>query len=1149
MAGYKYTFFNIDPNLVISPDNYSEEDNSLVESFKVNSSFNQAKNFIETHYYSLDGQVLKSIEDNTNIQAPQDAGTANQGTLDSITLKPETDLTLGGFTYGDVNLYYNFLNDIFGEGKGKVKFFIEEIAGDRFEIRLLTTKLSDEKVLEKTKAFKKKLQESDNIDFRLNLGSNQLLLATNIDTLVYEDSISVVIRLYNQLPEDVGIKQTLYLNELISDPVAFSVKAEIIEDEIKIPYLKGPNFSLDISDESIVPSQYQSINELFNYPLTGSYYELKSYFNEKGAQITIDYSDYSDFIHFGSAEERLLNFKYKLDLINSYQSSIDAIENGTVPSSGLSNSRTYYESLINNLVENFDHYDRYLYFESSSYSWPKSGSAKPYTPLVGSATGSWISSQLSTAADFDVTNPHALLNTVPEFLREDPNNAKYATFLHLIGQHFDNLWVYSKAVTDKYNADNRLSNGVSKDLVQDLLKNFGVKIYTSNKSTQDLFSMFTGQLYQTGSETVNTFISASDSIISEEDYRKEIYKRLYHNLPLIIKSKGTERGLRAVLNSFGVPAFSYYTSGSDSLHNKIKIKQFGGTERTVLDSYFTSSIDRIRIDNTGSIVEGNTLSQYTSIVKRDDKYTHDSSEIEVGFSPTDYIDNIILASASIDLDSILGDPKLAQSSSYDTLISHSNSLIGDVERYNLKDFTRLLKFYDNVIFKSVKDFTPARSTAKTGIIIKPHLLERNKAKQTLASWGNVHEYSGSLPVGDKSGSHAQAYYKAVQDGTPNYLSIQDQANNNPASYTKEYKDISAAYSESVMTAYGPALLDYHTHEEAKFDGELSGSYLHLSVGELNDENIYKYDSSAPVQFKYTFFDGTTDCNVVWGFYEIASTPSPTATVTQTPGASLPAPAPSPSPSPPALSPRATSTPTPTPSTSAIPPQPGITWTLVEGTDILGNLYAACADTIDVNYYISESFGPNVQLYNSQNTSDPVTTVQGYVKVSDPNTNLKYQFNVVNGSLGSQGTCPTGYSLQRVYVSDVEVTNSDLCLADNAITLSAYAYLQSSFSLSDLLNNTLYQSDGVSPFVSLISPNGNSTYVRAVNTVNTQTTLDGTTHTYIEIDDVTGFIGNVGSQLCSGGGGGGNNPLPGESPSDPAQSGGLVASGRPTDQIN
>ena len=60
----------------------------------------------------------------------------------------------------------------------------------------------------------------------------------------------------------------------------------------------------------------------------------------------------------------------------------------------------------------------------------------------------------------------------------------------MIGQHFDNLWIYAKGVSDKYNADNRLDFGVSRDLVAEVLKNFGVKLYTSNKSIEDLLSFF-----------------------------------------------------------------------------------------------------------------------------------------------------------------------------------------------------------------------------------------------------------------------------------------------------------------------------------------------------------------------------------------------------------------------------------------------------------------------------------------------------------------------------------------------------------------------------------------------------------------------------------------------------------------------------------
>jgi len=45
--------------------------------------------------------------------------------------------------------------------------------------------------------------------------------------------------------------------------------------------------------------------------------------NESGSAVSIDHSDPSQFINFGSAEERLRNFKYKLQLIESYNTSID----------------------------------------------------------------------------------------------------------------------------------------------------------------------------------------------------------------------------------------------------------------------------------------------------------------------------------------------------------------------------------------------------------------------------------------------------------------------------------------------------------------------------------------------------------------------------------------------------------------------------------------------------------------------------------------------------------------------------------------------------------------------------------------------------------------------------------------------------------
>jgi hypothetical protein len=62
----------------------------------------------------------------------------------------------------------------------------------------------------------------------------------------------------------------------------------------------------------------------------------------------------------------------------------------------------------------------------------------------------------------------------------------------MIGQSFDSIFVYLQDVTNKYNADNRLNYGVSKDLVADILRDMGVKIYQNNFSSNDLYQALIG---------------------------------------------------------------------------------------------------------------------------------------------------------------------------------------------------------------------------------------------------------------------------------------------------------------------------------------------------------------------------------------------------------------------------------------------------------------------------------------------------------------------------------------------------------------------------------------------------------------------------------------------------------------------------------
>jgi hypothetical protein len=110
-----------------------------------------------------------------------------------------------------------------------------------------------------------------------------------------------------------------------------------------------------------------------------------------------------------------MNFKYKLQLVESYSSSLAQIKNTTSQSIGITGSISYYEGLTQGIVSNFDHYERFLYYESSSYAWPKVNTTKPYSNVnsADSVALTWYANQLTEATKYDASNYNALINTIP----------------------------------------------------------------------------------------------------------------------------------------------------------------------------------------------------------------------------------------------------------------------------------------------------------------------------------------------------------------------------------------------------------------------------------------------------------------------------------------------------------------------------------------------------------------------------------------------------------------------------------------------------------------------------------------------------------------------------------------------------------------
>lgn len=935
--------YTINPADLLEDVNLKDEikfdDKELIESFAVNTVFNTQKHQVGLYIYDSEGNLLSSLEDYRQYKSgfPK-PGQRNE--TSKLKLDPENDAILLGFPHGDIYCVYNFLNNPFvKENKEGGQFYVSEISDDSTEIRLEVFKNSIDDLRLKVEEFQTSINDSSNFDdFKVNCGDNNLLTALNIKYENVDGKDYVDIKLYEPAPSYIELKKVITLVEEVSNPVGFSIEAELEEEEIFIPSLKGPNFNVEVSDENNNPTEYLSVNELFAYPISSSYYEIYSLFNENSAAIAIDHTEYDQFIHFSSVEERIRNFKYKLDLITSYDNSITTINSANYILTGISGSREHYEGLIKGVVNNFDHYERYLYFESGSKAWPKSNDTRPYT-LETTTTQSWYNEQIASASIYDTNNFDILTNTIPEFIRDDSRNSEALAFVYMLGQHFDNIWIYLRAVSDKFDADNRINYGISKDLVRDALQSMGVKLYNSNFNLGEIFAMFTGAPYASGSEQINNYSQITTGSASQhlqpmpmDTYQKEVYKRIYHNLPILSKGKGTERALRALINCFGIPS------------EMLSIKMFGGGNvdgDPFLSSTqeYTSSLDKIRLDNTGSlsahelyVPKANTpntssvLSNQTFVLREPDKFAQDVHTIEIGVSFADNINNYIKSNLpfGFDYDEYVGDPREEFEKTYSTLETLSEDILGNVDRYDTRDFIRLIKFFDNSIFRIVRDFIPARSNLNAGIVLKSHLLDKSKAKQVSGS-ATLPKYTGSIPIHETSGSDGGSF-----GGQSNYK---------------------VGWTEQVTTISGSVAYDYHAGRRPTYDGEFSGSVLSISTGELNDENTVKTIGQPNIFYQVVALSSAQPlvnfCNVTFTatLFNLTPTPStvsPTPVQTPAPSIGVPSTKPSPTPSvttvptigvPIALAPAPGSTPTPT---TSIPSPGGGTGSgcLVYGTKVL-----------------------------------------------------------------------------------------------------------------------------------------------------------------------------------------------------------------------
>ena len=412
----------------------------------------------------------------------------------------------------------------------------------------------------------------DNFDYKklntlIDFGNNQKAIIVNSQTDVDSVKIaphSVVLKTYNEVPDNIQVKQNVHIVQEMSEPIRETIRLYPFEDaELGDPILRQPTEqSIDYINNS--KTGQRSLEDIYtdnNFLSSSLFNELQS--GSKSAEINVDYNEYKNFSTFGSVEKRLQNFRTKLIQYEAYslESASFAVK-ATTTSSVYDSAIAKNEELKNGVLNNFDHYEKYLYYQSSSAesssfglqfdnSWPKTNSSKPYTlaAVTASAATTWYNNNITSASLYDQNNPNRLVNLIPEHIIRDSENEPFVDFLDMVGHYFDNLLIYIKAFEDTYDRREKLTEGLSKDLVWTISDAFGWK-QPSGKELVELHRYIKG--YQlSGSATSSTYEVYSTE--SEKDIEREIWGRVLSSMPYILKRKGPRESIEALVNSYGIP--------------------------------------------------------------------------------------------------------------------------------------------------------------------------------------------------------------------------------------------------------------------------------------------------------------------------------------------------------------------------------------------------------------------------------------------------------------------------------------------------------------------------------------------------------------------------------------------------------------------
>ena len=579
-----------------------------VASRELTRKFGNINDYAELHVLSLSDQLLQSNLNFTSFNSPPE-GIDSEGLISEISMDPTVELNKLGYISGKYKIKLNLLRRKILNSPNLL-FSIKEISSSRNELKLrLNSSVNNTQTISSIRNFINEVESNVFFkDFGLNFNKGTILTAINIALDERGTNPEILIKLLKPLPPTYSINDDLNIVEEIIDPIVLTINLGIQQEEDNSISLRGPNFKIDVKLNNSIPSTLKTYDSILNNSsvLSSSYNQLLNYL-EKGEvpEIPYDYirpisesflgeSDdvpyhFENFINFSSATERLKNFEYKVKLIESYDKKLEKLNLIPTPQAASISNQSLINNQKNDLLKGLDGYERFLYYTSGSFAYPKSNTTPPFNlhPISSAEVKTWLGSEISSnpnyggqllsASLYDRQNQNNLERLVPNHILDNENNDQYRLFINMIGQHFDQVWVHIKHLTEIN--DTHHKRGISKDLVYFTLKGLGVEAFdqfeNDNLIEYILGEGTSGSAFYGAPVSQSLITASNEGSVAKQNISKEIWKRLYHNAPYLLKTKGTEKGLHALMNCYGIPP------------SVLNVKEYGGstTDKTTFKTF------------------------------------------------------------------------------------------------------------------------------------------------------------------------------------------------------------------------------------------------------------------------------------------------------------------------------------------------------------------------------------------------------------------------------------------------------------------------------------------------------------------------------------------------------------------------------------